>query len=559
MSDPRAASAKEPSAAEADSNARLRRKLIKFVFRQYGQSQGLDAALGRLHKRLRDGSRRQDIDESVDVVLDEMLSLADEANRPRRAGAVLSALGLKVHWSDPAAAEQCDQLRAVVDEAQAVQRFADLVNRQLAATAPDGGWHGSVRALERMLARVEPALAINLSRLRARLSQVEAQAEFFDVVEEIADTLAQLQRGQANEPHAEQAAEAISETAASLQKLIEHLSLPTDYEQARRELIDRLTRHPSEPSRVLISSVAETLAGVHRSLQGQVRDIAGFLKTTQLRLQALHSHLLSSANIRAEALRDGDRLEELISGHVAGIRNSMDDADDFAALKAAINAQLSSIDDDVAAYVESENQRVARTEQEVTKLTTQLEDLANQTLTLQDALAEEQTRAKSDALTGVPNRLHYEERLRSEYEAWKAGKYKLALVVIDIDLFKSINDEYGHHAGDKVLATVAAQLSGQIRGTDFFARYGGEEFVLLLPGTSLADAERLADKLRRNIEDCRFRYGDAPVPVTVSCGVAEFRDNDMPEAVFQRADDALYRAKEQGRNCTCADSSAIAA
>ena len=122
------------------------------------------------------------------------------------------------------------------------------------------------------------------------------------------------------------------------------------------------------------------------------------------------------------------------------------------------------------------------------------------------------------------------------------------IAVIDLALFKDINDDYGHSAGDKVLSTIARQIQGQIRECDILCRYGGEEFVLLLPETSLADALPLLEKLRLYIAGCNFHFQQTPVPVTMSCGVAEFHKDDSIEDVFDRADQAMYLAKRSGRN-----------
>ena len=121
-------------------------------------------------------------------------------------------------------------------------------------------------------------------------------------------------------------------------------------------------------------------------------------------------------------------------------------------------------------------------------------------------------------------------------------------MVFDIDHFKSINDNYGHKAGDKALRLIAQTLQKNLRSTDFLARYGGEEFVALMPETELADAMKVANKLREAIAAVKFNYQERDVDITVSCGVAYFQRDDTVESVFQRADKALYQAKDNGRN-----------
>jgi diguanylate cyclase len=122
------------------------------------------------------------------------------------------------------------------------------------------------------------------------------------------------------------------------------------------------------------------------------------------------------------------------------------------------------------------------------------------------------------------------------------------MLLWDIDNFKSINDSYGHRAGDRVLQNVATCFSAAARGSDFVARIGGEEFVLLLSGVQLAEAMQIADRVRGAVESLRFHFRGTPVRVTACCGVTELRADDSPEGTFDRADAALYRAKHNGKN-----------
>jgi diguanylate cyclase len=153
-----------------------------------------------------------------------------------------------------------------------------------------------------------------------------------------------------------------------------------------------------------------------------------------------------------------------------------------------------------------------------------------------------------DPLTGCHNRLAYQERSKAEEARWRRYKTPLSVVMFDIDRFKSINDSFGHRAGDTVLKTIAQLAGNQLREVDFFARYGGEEFVALLPETNLSDARQAGEKVRLAVEDFKFHSRGKRVPLTLSCGVAELRDGDTVDSALERADQALYRAKEGGRN-----------
>ena len=154
-----------------------------------------------------------------------------------------------------------------------------------------------------------------------------------------------------------------------------------------------------------------------------------------------------------------------------------------------------------------------------------------------------------DGLTGVFNRRYLDHRLAVELERFKRYARPLSLLIIDIDFFKRVNDRFGHPCGDSVLKTVAADLSGGVRKADLVARYGGEEFCCVLPETSLAGALIVAEKLRAAAEARQHTWEGQPVPVTVSVGVAEAKEEMAGAAeLVGQADASLYEAKRSGRN-----------
>ena len=135
-------------------------------------------------------------------------------------------------------------------------------------------------------------------------------------------------------------------------------------------------------------------------------------------------------------------------------------------------------------------------------------------------------------------------------QAASRGK-PLTVMVVDIDYFKAINDSHGHDAGDDVLRDFALRIKRSIRGIDLACRYGGEEFVLVMPETDMAVAAMVAERLRRRIaaEPFAIQQGARVIPVTISIGIAALRDKaDTASSVLKRADQALYRAKRDGRN-----------
>jgi diguanylate cyclase (GGDEF)-like protein len=161
------------------------------------------------------------------------------------------------------------------------------------------------------------------------------------------------------------------------------------------------------------------------------------------------------------------------------------------------------------------------------------------------------TFAFTDFLTGLKTRGYFEQQLELEIKRTERKKTHFALLMIDIDSFKQLNDSYGHHAGDQVLRDVASILMKDMREVDTVARYGGEEFVLILPETSAPGAMLVAQRLRRAVEQAKFFAGSprATEHLTISIGVATFDvDAQFKRDLIEAADTALYEAKRRGRN-----------
>lgn len=192
---------------------------------------------------------------------------------------------------------------------------------------------------------------------------------------------------------------------------------------------------------------------------------------------------------------------------------------------------------------------VGRHDQLVADLQNQVIELNKEKELLNRLLQEKSACLRQDPLTGVFNRLAYEEQLEQEFHRWKRFGNPLTFLIWDIDHFKQINDRHGHATGDEVLRSIAQQLVSRVRSTDFVARYGGEEFVMLLPGADIRAASSLADQIRCKIAECGFQNAGSNIPVTISCGISSFEPGDTPQSVFSRADRALYQAKQAGRDC----------
>ncbi len=161
-----------------------------------------------------------------------------------------------------------------------------------------------------------------------------------------------------------------------------------------------------------------------------------------------------------------------------------------------------------------------------------------------------QYEANTDRHTGCYNKGYFNNALDLEVKKSKVTGTPLSLIVFDLDHFKKLNDNYGHDAGDFVLKNIAAQIrAGGVRDQDVFARYGGEEFVILLPKTNLKQSFEIAERLRKLVENYEFNYEGKRLPVTMSVGVADYRQGVTTGTdLFKRADEAVYKSKQGGRN-----------
>jgi len=178
----------------------------------------------------------------------------------------------------------------------------------------------------------------------------------------------------------------------------------------------------------------------------------------------------------------------------------------------------------------------------------ELEKHRTATETLSKKLEESEAKALVDSLTNVLNRNAYNLKIGQLVHEFKRYKEKWALLVLDIDHFKKFNDTYGHKTGDKVLKSVAATVSNSIRVSDHIFRYGGEEFVVILSRINKETTKKLSEKIRREVEKDYYVDGDNKLKVTMSIGAAIITPEDTETTLFERADKALYQAKQNGRN-----------
>jgi diguanylate cyclase len=335
-----------------------------------------------------------------------------------------------------------------------------------------------------------------------------------------------------------------------LLELLQRLRWPSRLDEDIRRLREQLKAESEKETAWLktIEALTQLYGGALGAAEGDLHDTEHYLAQLNQRLQELDSVIQQMDNITSNSKADQDQLRQSLGGELGGVRQEVQEANDLDSFKQLLDKRLDAIQNQVENHLRNEEAHLNAVTQEAAQLRERLGDLEANGEKLLQRLEEIQTQALTDPLTGLPNRGAYEQRVIEEFARWKRFGKPLTMLVWDIDRFKSINDNFGHQVGDKVLQAIAKLLSERIRATDFVGRYGGEEFVMLMPGSTAEQAGQVANEIRKGIAAKSFRAGAKDLPITISCGYAAVSEGDEPEAVFKRADEALYRAKENGRN-----------
>jgi len=357
------------------------------------------------------------------------------------------------------------------------------------------------------------------------------------------DTPAQAAKAEAKK------AEVPSELRDSLQQLIDQLSAMENYSEVALQLTEKV---------VVLSSVDELVA-ILELITGAFVEISthehqqleNFLKSLSKRIDRVNGFVNQTMAFSKQVSEDTKRLDDKLQGSVTDIKASVEKSASLGEVKVELYQKMDSIIDAVNYFRAQQQKNQQKLNRDIETLHEQLRATHDESSRLRDELAAQRVRAQTDPLTHLPNRYSYNERLTLEYNRWRRYRSPLSLVVGDIDLFKQINDTYGHAAGDEVLKAVANALQSALRESDFVARYGGEEFVILLPETTLVDATKAMNKIRKGIKALSVKHDASTITTAMSFGISEFENSDTPKAVFARADRALYRAKERGRDQVC--------
>ncbi|WP_295514550.1 diguanylate cyclase [uncultured Pseudomonas sp.] len=333
---------------------------------------------------------------------------------------------------------------------------------------------------------------------------------------------------------------------ATLLRLLDDLALPDSHkpqaEILRQRIQGSLNWYELVP---VLDDLSVLVLALNHSGQSEfqlyLRQLNERLATFQAGLEDVHVH-------RQDGQTQERAFGDALRGQVNELQSEVQEATDLDSLKLSLDSRLEGL---LTSLAEQQSQRETREQDasaQLTVLTERVATMEREAQQYRGHLEEQRQKALCDPLTGLPNRAAWSERLDLEVARWQRHGGDLLLAVLDVDLFKRINDGYGHLAGDKVLKIIANELQRRLRKTDFIARFGGEEFVVLLGATPVAGAVTLIEQLRAAVAACPFHFKGERVVVTLSAGLAAFAPGEDADTVFERADQALYRAKRAGRD-----------
>ena len=334
--------------------------------------------------------------------------------------------------------------------------------------------------------------------------------------------------------------------------LLENINFPANYMSRIEDIKFDLTNEQAVDRNLqlvtAIGSLTRILDDIFERVDKDKRKIDTFLKQINSDLKSMDEGISESHELQNQKQALEASIDIKVNTEVHEMEGMLTSQTENDIVKKNVLGSLQQIRSHMETFKEQERQRNERASTVTGELQRKLENMEKECIFLKQQVLEKQQQVLSDPVTGIRNRLAYEEAIQMECDRFKRYGRPFTLMLLDLDHFKNVDDNYGLGAGDKVLQMVARTLANNIRNVDFVARYGDEEFVVIFPELGVKDARMIGQKLCKAVADQNFEFAGQNIEVTVSGGVARVHEGDTPESLFERADNALYLAKEHGRN-----------
>lgn len=284
------------------------------------------------------------------------------------------------------------------------------------------------------------------------------------------------------------------------------------------------------------------------SISARNSELEEFLKHTMRYLAAIEAPLANELSSQQQKFTEDRDFQDSIFQYVDMMREECSVSDNIDSLKIAFINRIENITKSIEKKREHDIERLKETEKTIEEMQKRMNEVKREADEVRKRAQEVEAEAYRDALTGLHNRKAYDEKIEEVLAHVKRYNIPASLMICDIDYFKKINDTFGHKVGDLALKKLGELLKDRLRINDFISRYGGEEFAIVLPHTNIKGALIAGEGIRSYINQSVFSYKDNKIPLTISVGISSFNKNDDITTVFERADRALYLAKNSGRN-----------
>ena len=446
------------------------------------------------------------------------------------------------------------ELKPVIKEIMRHSRDADSkkvrISEELKSTLTD--WSRQLEKLDR-----EQAKAEDLADLVTHLPEsTEALYTLSPVVRRLVNLqdqlLAGVYRGEeidhqaTSRPESTLSVKVTREVVQWLTQLTAALQKIGADDQLVRPIVNQLSGL-SDPQQIA-GVIADLVRLVQQLEPDMTQEFENYLLTLNEQLEMVEQYLDESRNAEHKALLEHQELDKALRHDVSQIHSSVKSSKDLEALKVSVTSQLAKIVRTMNDYSKGETDREKQLQERYDNLLQKVRAMEVESEHIKERIEEEQRQARTDVLTGLPNRLAFNDQMKSELARKRRYGTSLSFCVGDIDHFKQVNDQYGHPAGDKLLALLSRTLRRELREIDFVARIGGEEFAFIFTNTDLEQAKLVVEKLREAVQASPYHFQGTPLTITMSCGLVEAGESDDSDTLYARADRLLYQAKSEGRN-----------
>ncbi|MDO6446432.1 diguanylate cyclase [Colwellia sp. 1_MG-2023] len=302
------------------------------------------------------------------------------------------------------------------------------------------------------------------------------------------------------------------------------------------------------PNEKLLNSFLAAFDVISHDLVHERNTAKVFLSTLSETLSTIQTAVKSTITTQEKCHKKNQKLNTQLQNQINNMAHGLDQANSLVDIKVDISGKLEAIVNTLDEKALLENTLQLELEKKLVDMQAKIEKLEEQSITFEKRIQEQQAKSLQDALTKLNNRAAFDEYFAKETVRYQHNGGLLSIAIADLDNFKRINDTYGHTAGDKTLQVLASTFKKHLENDAFIARYGGEEFIFIFRDKSKSEVNEILNSLRANIAKLPFKFKDNKVSMTLSIGVTHIKTDDNVHIAFERADTALYKAKEEGKN-----------